>query len=235
MANTGIKFLTWTYFNLEVDEKCDCIIKKCIDKAYIDATNQGAFNTIATNIARIPDAEVDMVNAIINEPIIDYDNWHESICNRLINDYSHIKNKQTGELAFTYGNAQKWVNMAVKYLYIFRSLMADLRDKYSKDFCAFYDSKFKKHHSAYHVPIDSFIMEAIWNPIGKHAWLPEPKYLRSGNLGKYASSKHKPWSKFDGTDYENVQRHIKSDLVLSGKEPIEWENENWIRIAKKRK
>ena len=42
----GIKFLIWSYFNLDCSESKDKVIDRCIELAYKDATNQGAFNAI---------------------------------------------------------------------------------------------------------------------------------------------------------------------------------------------
>ena len=235
MANAGIKFLIWTYFNLDVDESCEDIIGKCIDKAYVDATKQGAFNTIATRTERLSIAKFHLFQAISQKTNIScYDTWHKTICLQLTSDYSQIKSKITSKSAFTYGNAQKWVNMTVKYLYIFRSLMHDLGDVYSKCFCAFYDIKFSPFESDFHTPIDNFIMEAIWPSRGLQCWIPDAQYLKSQNLGKYSPSKHKAWSNFDDTDYTQVLQHIRT-IIPPGMKPLEWENERWINIAKSKK
>ena len=42
-----------------------------------------------------------------------YDKWHEEICEKIVERYEKVCGKQ-----FCIGQAQKWVNMTVKYLYL---------------------------------------------------------------------------------------------------------------------
>lgn len=65
----------------------------------------------------------------------DYDNWHAKVCEKLIKIYK----KQN--ISLTYGQAQKWLNMTIKYLY--------LLGEYS------FDNVF----NYLHVPIDRYIIK----------------------------------------------------------------------------
>ena len=134
------------------------------------------------------------------------------MCEKLCSCYTKGDNEKSP--AFSYGNAQKWVNMTVKYLYIYRSLMLALDAE--NDFCSFYDEKLYPFEEYFHVPIDSFIMQAIWPKDEEGTdWIPGKKLPKSGP-GNYSDSKHTPWSKFSNEDYNSVQDHIKS---ISGKSP----------------
>lgn len=239
MALEGLKFLYWGYFNLLENESKDDIVKRCIDLAYVDATNQGSFNTRADDTARLSSAYNHICEAILSTLIFNYDEWHDNLCRQLLDDYKDIKNRKTGQNAFTYGNAQKWVNMSVKYLYLIRSIVSSFSGC-SVDFCNFYDEKFKPHEDEFHVPIDSFIIEAIW-PIkaisGECDWLPGAKFTRNNHpyLGPYKSDHCKAWSNFNDTEYFSVRDHVRTLVKAGSKKPLEWENEEWINIAKKRK
>ena len=50
--NYALRFLTWSYFKIDINDEeitCEDIIKACIEKAYSDATMQGAYNTLSKN------------------------------------------------------------------------------------------------------------------------------------------------------------------------------------------
>lgn len=245
MAKEGIKFLLWGYFRLSENEKKDIIIRRCIDLAYSDATNEGSFNTRALDTARNPFADRDILDAITNWEITDYDIWHKRICDKLVYDYRDVKRKVKNEEphkpAFTYGNAQKWINMTVKYLYLFRSTLESFDENCSTEFREFYDSRFAAHERSFHVPIDSFIMEAVWPENareGEENWLPPGAKFTKNNrpfLGKYDSTHYTSWSNFDEESYNSVKNYVRTCVITGGKAPLEWENEEWMRIAKKRK
>ena len=236
MANkdVGIKFLIWTYFNLDGSEGKDEVINRCIDLAYKDATNQGAFNAIdGKGNYDVERASQTLKASIDRGPSKPFDAWHDALCNNLLKYYT--LGSETNPPAFSYGNAQKWLNMTIKYLYIYRALMDSLSaiSSDSKNYCDFYDAKFSSFEDDFHIPIDSFIMQAIWPET-----TPNPNWIPGANLpqkgpGAYAGTKHTPWSQFDDKSYNSVQNHIKGQL--SGRSPMEWENGEWISVAKDRK
>lgn len=54
-----------------------------------------------------------------NNQKIDFDEWHKNLCEDLVDDYENAFKNAFSEKCtniFTYGNAQKWVNMTLKYL-----------------------------------------------------------------------------------------------------------------------
>jgi hypothetical protein len=65
----------------------------------------------------------------------DFDNWHRKTCTRLI--------KQFDDQPFTYGQAQKWINMTLKYLSMFDYVMV----KSVYEYC--------------HIPVDNYIIEKV--------------------------------------------------------------------------
>lgn len=87
-----------------------------------------------------------------------YDEWHSSCCHRILRYYTQITK------AFSYGQAQKWVNMLMKYMLVLR------------------DREVCRLEPFLHVPIDNIIIEAglkagIHRPA--HCWsqMEEGEYL----------------------------------------------------------
>lgn len=236
MANkdVGVRFLIWTYFNLDGSETKDEIVNRCIDLAYKDATNQGAFNAVQNKgVFDTKAAAKHFRVKILNGPAKPFDAWHKEMCGDLVDYYSVGKEKDPP--AFSYGNAQKWLNMTIKYLYIYRALTDALSNltQGQNEYRAFYDDLYLRFEHNFHIPIDSFIMEAIWpQNLPSSNWIPGANLPQKGP-GIYSGTKHTPWSQFDDIAYNSVQNYIRGQL--DGRSPMEWENEHWITIAKHRK
>lgn len=226
----AIEFLLWSYFGLTEEDKKETIIERCIRLAYSDATNQGAYNTRKKeSIKYSPKFISDCIGNLRGNS--DYDKWHEQSCKKIVNQF--------GDEKFTYGNAQKWLNMTVKYLFIVNSIIEMLDADASKGFQEFYNEKFKNHEESFHVPIDSYIIESLWEENEKtenaQIWLSGAKGIKNGTLGAYSTEKYKVWSKFEGGDYRKISDYIKKNKIKESGSPMEWENENWIKVAKARR
>lgn len=72
----------------------------------------------------------------------DYDIWHYNICTQIRTYY------QSAGVEFTYGQAQKWLNMTIKYLYI----------------CGEYT--FDNIFQYLHVPVDNYIISVVKKELG---------------------------------------------------------------------
>lgn len=87
------------------------------------------------------------INNIKNQD--EFDIWHHGLCHNIIEKCKKIeKYKKTDEgkeekIQFTYGQAQKWVNMTIKYLYILNDHTFD---------CVF---------EYLHIPVDNYIFDAV--------------------------------------------------------------------------
>lgn len=142
-----------------------------------------------------------------------FDTWHKKKCNIIIDlikteksekyDYEIVK-------GFTYGQAQKWLNMTLKYLWLFNLLPAGLDEK------------------LLHVPVDSYIIDAV---------KAEPSSDIKYGLGQKCNIPS--WSKWADPDkYKEYQNNIKTQVEQQFKEeftsPIEWEGKAWIEQAEKR-
>lgn len=72
----------------------------------------------------------------------DFDSWHHRTCDALIDCYL------SNEILFTYGHAQKWINMTFKYLYMLEAVPLDFVFPFL------------------HVPIDNIVLERAEKQLG---------------------------------------------------------------------
>ena len=232
MKNSGIEFLLYSYFKIELNANKDEIIKSAIEKAYTDATNQGAYNTRLITTSQ-KDSSVcarnngeKVIKSFIEQSlnVSDYDKLHNETCNDLRDKY--------GVLPFTYGNAQKWINMTMKNLYVISLLIYNCCESANNETTQFCENIIKIS-PRFHVPIDSYIIEKIWDT---KIPLPDVKFLKDGTKGMYTSNKVKGWSNWNEEEYVECQKSLKEYIKKEYKDitPIEWEGPAWIEIAKKR-
>lgn len=94
-------------------------------------------NDCRTRVVELIETEIKNCNSI--DTLEKYDEFHDSLCLRIIDCYD---NQTIAEI--TYGQAQKWVNMTMKYL------------------CVLYEGQcdwLNKIYSFLHIPIDSIILD----------------------------------------------------------------------------
>ncbi len=236
----AMKSLVYFCFGITLEEDKSTIIDSIVSKAYFDATQQGAFNTLLSDegLKKSADAAKKSVRDSIVEKlsvfkahkdIKSYDDWHESICTDVLKKYKDIND---GQERFTYGNAQKILNMTMKYLYMLANIYGDecqnqeLRELFSE---------IKKAEAYLHVPIDSYIIDAIWDdtaielPIRKESTAKRDKFY--ARPSEYVEG----WSTWNDTTYLDVQNGLREHLGSEADSPIVWEEKQWIAISKKRK
>ena len=124
---------------------------------------------------------------------------------------------------FTYGQSQKWVNMTLKYLYLLGII---------------------KNTKGLHVPIDSYIIEALWDERNSEIKIPrskrldkegnelysEEKYKEHRKKYCYSDEKVKSWSLWDfENDYDSFRKSLPKGINTK------WEHKKWIEISEKRK
>lgn len=145
------EFLLMLYFGSNKD-----YINNCIDKAYLD------FNRTLHGFSKVKNRDMLHTNArtYIKDKFIGlksnidrfnsqsiFDKWHEYFCFELKSIY-----KEYGFNDFSIGQAQKWVNMTFKYIYIYGNKISGFEKVY--EFC--------------HIPIDNIILSKL------------PKYFHFG-------------------------------------------------------
>lgn len=94
-------------------------------------------NDCRTKVVKLIETEIKKCNSI--DTVEKYDEFHDYLCLRIIDCYDNPTIAQ-----ITYGQAQKWVNMTMKYL------------------CVLYEGQcdwLNKIYSFLHIPIDSIILD----------------------------------------------------------------------------
>ena len=194
----ALDFLLYSYFGITSDSEKEELSNAALEKAYFDATQQGAFNTLISKEKResVSTAHDNALSKLREQlKTVDFDNydkWHNTTCVAVCNKYD-----EQSLNCFTYGNAQKWVNMTMKYLYLFDSLGLKNRP------IIIDEAKAK----CLHVPVDSYIIESVWD---KNVELPliKEKLLKDRTKGKYNNEKVKAWSKWEDNEYQIFQKSL---------------------------
>lgn len=232
-------FFMYSYFGIVTTDSMEKIIQKAASKAYLDLCRTIHFYTDITDVQKLArknemcwylvQAYSTLYNVVISrfldvEKQTQFDCEHKKICDKMCNAYTTISE-------FTYGQAQKWLNMTLKYILLIQELIegTDLELYFS-------DNNFKKFT---HVPVDSYIMQAVSSSNAKfeHSLNLHCVPKRSGNVGKYSENASKPWSKWNYNEYISFQKCIREAISKNNcySSPINWENKAWIEIASYKK
>ncbi len=224
--------LIFFYFGFTLDEDFDYILNRIVEKAYGDATNQGAFNTKADSgkaqMAKYGEngslsIMIERLQILKNENRIKFDEWHSETCDQLVKKYEENGFKKI----FNYGNAQKWVNMSLKYIY----LLNGISKNYAKAFLE-ETSKICRYSKEFHIPIDSYIIDELWRVEGVK--LPFKGGVEKDRTYPYVTPSEyiEGWSNWHDKDYNEMRKSL-CDRIKD--DPMQWESEHWIKRAKKRK
>jgi hypothetical protein len=122
------------------------LLNAVIDRAYRDfnrtlhglGENQtkNKYNNLRNVIKGIVQ-EIDKINFQTQD---NFDQWHKSKCDEIISSFANIPYQ------LSYGQAQKWLNMTLKYL---TALSFDTKDS------------IKSNYHFFHIPIDNIIQEQL--------------------------------------------------------------------------
>lgn len=144
----------------------------------------------------------------------DFDEWHEEKCKEITEkmngNYETVNNSDEKVLnkSFTIGQAQKWVNMTLKYLWLLDALPKNIGEK------------------DLHVPIDSYIIEIAYDNKNKF-----------DNALGLEEKPNKSWSKlYKYEKYFKIQEAIREAIKTNTTNetiPIKWESLAWIEVAEK--
>lgn len=144
------------------------------------------------------------------------DKVYSYLANNAVKETTEVLIKNVLDLAkqdifieeFKYGQAQKWVNMTRKYLFLIGIIKDD---------------------DGLHIPVDSYIIDALWRekdiPLKIQTGKREKDY-------KTPSDHVLAWSQWTNKEYSE---DFVSKTKALGPSPMEWEHENWMRISEKRK
>ena len=132
---------------------------------------------------------------------------HEALCKAIIEKYKGTTNQNEPDNSLYFGQAQKWVNMTLKNLYVYSksnktSLNLDNIIKY------------------FHVPIDNVILDIASGTKRCYIDSPETTY----GVAKPA----KAWSKWSYNDYKTYQNKLEASIKNDC--PIIWELKHWSTV-----
>lgn len=244
--------------NYESDENKESIIIKCARRAYRDFSRTLRFNDKESEEndkkseekhKTFRDTICEEIKNQIKESLLiankdDFDNRHKTVCEKIIERANQYKvdnqlilleterKKDSKKTLFWYGQAQKWLNMTMKYMWLL----------------GLWEKEFEEIKDVLHVPVDDFIIEAVWHEgqaeNDKGQVCEDTKWsiklpLCDDNKpntrkNKYNSENIVRWSKWNCDEYIAFQSTLRNSSLLQGKSPIEWECSAWIEIAKKR-
>ncbi len=235
MPESTMRTLVYFAFGVTPDEDDDMVIDKVIEKAYRDATNRNAFvNLLEESEKQKAKCAKEKASRCLKCRIKKYDKsenrrvfdaWHKESCLCLIGKYN---DSQINGERFSYGNAQKWVNMTLKYLYLLGSIDVNIRKIRILD-----DSDY------FHVPIDSYILDAFWEKSTIEEGFPVPAKAKKepvrSKIYAQLSDHILPWSQWNEKNYTTFKEKCDAYFTYFKRiKPLVWESEAWIEQAKER-
>lgn len=251
LSQEAQKFLMYAYFGIVDNDSDKERTEKCAQRAYLDVNRTIKFdNSLKESSGKQGDINnyikrqfQEKVSELIVCGICDkimptngdrdnFDKEHHLLCWMIIDESAKLKYNDTKILEdkLKYGQAQKWLNMTLKYMWLIGLL----------------DVSFTKY---LHVPVDRYIMEAAAgrkrnkgkSTDGIGAFLPGKNGKK---MERYSKETALSWSKWIGvedfdeadkkSDYHGFQYDIRGNLDKSPvkwESPIEWEGDAWIQVA----
>ena len=185
----------------DLEKKCYCFVLQCyfgdmadpvnaaIDRAYVDMASHTLKGFAEEEYRQkwkcryCASKTIKKAVQKTEEMRQNYNSWHNKLCNKLQSIYV-----EKAKYQHTYGQAQKWVNMATKYLLVFAVIFKDMDCQEKLDSIP----NFFREADAIqklHIPLDSFIMQQY----------------KVNNFG--------PWSKMNREQYEACRTQIKDKTL----------------------
>lgn len=142
--------------------------------------------------------------------------WHQKLCEALIDQYH--------DFDMTYGQAQKWVNMTIKYIWlVYTGCNTDLD----------YYVELMKCPGDFHVPLDSIILRYVKKHINKPADSAELLPIAPEKAAFLKEEANLPWSRWN--DYEKYLQYQSILKQALQKDPLDWELTHWIKAIAENK
>lgn len=221
------------------------LLSKCANRAYLDLNRTLKFKKVPEedkeNYQKLQEQKskfrkdiskiiVDRITNLLNEEPQDYEAWHEETCNKVIEKAQEYEQdnwlQKNGDKGFYYGQAQKWVNMTIKYMRVTEK----------------WKDKLDKLMNVLHIPVDSYILQGVWDD--EHLELEDKEDILKQVSKKDVDVKARlrlkknfndqwfdPWSKWEEDQYISFQKNLRNKL---NNNQFAWEGKTWIEIAKKR-
>lgn len=247
-AKEAIDFLIFSYFGSKPTDQAEQILDRVIERAYRDASSRVlSLKDDVRDEKKGPKAKAKgkickCMGELHKIPGFMYTkNFHTPLCEGIEKEFCErgegiYKPDKNGSIRpFTYGIAQKWINMTMKYIYLLNKLFDEFGDEEGRrQFCGNYGKPVSAIAKDLHVPLDNYILGAAFEKLGMQGCITkngqkEPQYYIVLNGEKYA------WSRIPNKTIYNCFR-IKLENNIkeknSGVYPIDWENTAWLEQAK---
>lgn len=143
------------------------------------------------------------INDLLTKSDIDFENWHEGACN-------YIKNNK--QCKFSYGQAQKLVNMSLKYIYCLEDFDTEI------------------NVTAWHMTLDSYtlnwIAQHLYKPTGRGNQTELSDTINIKDLAKLSGCFSSSKDEFKDKSKEEIENIIKEKIKTLSKfvENIKWNN-----------
>ena len=178
-------FLIRLYFGGQGDP-----LEQVLRRAYQDLSRTvhgaGAFKATHKKASALLRSQLESLSGatgVHSQPL--FDTWHETTCETLCKVYA-----DAGYETFYVGQARKWVNMALKYIYVFGEERLH---------------GYAAHYPFCHVPIDNILLNA---PEFKELSPFREAWSRITSYPKYMSFQFAVRSRFPGTAPLAVEFHV---------------------------
>lgn len=182
-------------------------IKDAAKRAYRDLCRTLKLNKGENGISHRDNVISEIIELRIKEKLVnsgcmsqgDYDEFHHALCEEIIGYYSNEKSYVSD---FYYGQAQKWINMTMKYL------------------CVIGEERYRWLNILYpflHIPIDSVILGKIIGDFEIESVAVKGKRVLLKNLS---------WSRIDKDTYDAIQDVLR-EKIGENEIPIIWEFKAW--------
>lgn len=221
------EFFLYSFFGIVDSDTPEIIIKKCVKRAYLDMNRtltlnksnsknleEKAFMNLFTGYLS---KALTMEGTISDKRAAAYQvfvNHSEELSKYLEKVSLSTCSCKRNDNCFYYGQAQKWINMSLKYLWLLGMIPEEENDLLE-------------------APIDSFIINAA-NFENKELLFPiDIDNPTDSDNKEYHSlcGNTMPWSKLDETEYNFIQEQVKK--ISSNQTVIEWECNAWINASER--
>ena len=216
------------------------------NKAYLDMNRTMTFKDVPQNNTKGEKNRVDKLRKSWRDEgteiikrnskffTVEFTEWHKKVCKELIDYYSNDKlvekknnNRTEQPTKLTYGQAQKWLNMTLKYLWLLNRLKL-IKDKNTIEFI-------NKYEKSFHVPLDSYILKYVAKKDKSNSNKFSPSNdngLKSNvDFNDYWNLFGSAWSHIDNQDeYYNYQKRLAKAIIKGS--PLEWELIHWHKAIK---
>ncbi len=148
----------------------------------------------------------------------DFNSQHTALCSTIIDEYKGTTDQGDPKNSLYFGQAQKWVNMTLKNLYVYSE---SNRTQLS----------LKSLLPYMHIPIDSIIMDIAAG--SKKCYVDNNTITYGIKKPKNGNNKEICWSKFDETTYKEYQKALTDKIKETHPsiDPIIWELTHWSTVT----